>query len=130
MASEKPVFQKLGLKSTHKAAKLTIPREFEKMLGETGVKFSRTLAEGDFDFILGFYESQKELKGDLPKIKRALAKKTGMAWVCWRKGNITDLSRDGIRSLVEGTGLDTVASCSINDDWSSLKLMYPKAERT
>ena len=83
---------------------------------------------GEVDFLLGFYEEQKALRADIAKIKRSMAP-SGMAWVCWRKGNRTDLSRDVIHAMAEDLGLETVSSVSIDEDWSALKLMFPKAQR-
>ena len=129
MASTKPVFQKLGLKPTHRAAKLRVPADAAKSLGAVpaGCRFEARLS-GAFDFILAFYESQKEFDSELPKLKKSLAK-SGMAWVCWRKGNVTDVSRDTIAAEVASVGLETVSSCAIDDHWSALKLMYPKDQR-
>jgi hypothetical protein len=129
MPSTKPVLQKLGLKPAHRAAKLNVPKEVEKALGNPppGCKFEEGLS-GEFDFLLGFYDSAKELKGDFRKIKKSL-KKSGMAWVCWRKGNVSDLSRDALSALVDDAGLEAVSLCAVNDDWSAAKVMYPKVER-
>ena len=129
MPSAKPVYQKLGLKPTHRALRLSVPKSILPVLGPApeGATFARS-ATGSFDFILGFYESIKELKADLTKISKCLAPK-GMVWVGWRKGNVTDLSRDLIHELVGNYGLEAVSSCAIDDDWSALKLMFPKANR-
>jgi len=129
MASAKPVFQKHGLKPAHRAAKLYVPTDAAKSLGPVPAEYKLGSAlSGQFDFILSFYEARKAFETELPKLKAAL-KKSGMAWVCWRKGNVTDLNRDSIAVLVESSGLETVSSCAIDDNWSALKLMYPKDQR-
>jgi predicted DNA-binding ArsR family transcriptional regulator len=130
MLSNKPVYLKLGLKPSHRALKINhVPSHVEKDLGmpPEGVKFEKSLA-GEYDFIIGFYESIDDLKGDLERAKKIL-KKSGMVWVCWRKGNVTELSRDVIWKIGEDFGLESVSSCSINDVWSALKFMYPKDQR-
>ena len=129
MASTKPAFVKLGVKPEHRAAKLHAPADAEKSLGQApeGCRLAASLS-GTLDFILAFYESEKALKAELPRIRKALPG-TGMAWVCWRKGNVTDLSRDTIALLAQSEGLEAVSSCAINDNWSALKLMYPKEQR-
>jgi hypothetical protein len=128
-ASTKPVYQKLGLKPAHRACLLRLPAGMDKKLGKApeGVTFAKTLS-GELDLVLGFYETAKALKGDLPKLHKTLAS-SGAAWACWRKGNVTDLSRDLIAALADEAGLEGVASCAIDDDWSALKLMRPKSER-
>jgi hypothetical protein len=87
-ASTKPVFQKLGLKTVHRAAILGMP---------SGVKLENSF-RGEFDFVLG-------------KRRKALTP-SGMAWVCWRKGGVTDLSRETIRASGEAVGLESVAELS------------------
>ena len=126
-ASAQPVFNKLGLKPDFKAAVLHKPKTVD--LGKTpaGCSLAAKLGAG-MDFLLGFYESEKALQAELPKLSKALTP-AGMAWVCWRKGNVTDLSRDVIHGIVEPVGLETVSSISIDDEWSALKLMRPKDQR-
>jgi hypothetical protein len=125
--STKPVFQKLGLKPAHRATILSVPPDVK--LGKTpaGAKFEKSF-RGEFDFVLGFYESQKALEADLAKARKALTP-SGMAWVCWRKGGVTELSRETIWAAGEKAGLESVASCAIDDAWSALKLMFPKSQR-
>lgn len=125
IASTKPVFRKLGLKPAHRATTLGVPSGVN--LGKAPAKFEKSF-RGEFDFVLGFYESKKALEADLAKIRKALTP-SGMAWVCWRKGGVTELSREVIWSSGEAVGLESVASCAIDDDWSALKLMFPKSQR-
>lgn len=127
--STKPVLQKLGLKPTHRAAVLRAPKGAAEALGKPpkGFAFAAKLGKG-MDFVVSFYESEKQLVTDLPKLKRAIAP-LGMAWVCWRKGNVTDLGRDSIAALGEDAGLEGVSSVSVSADWSALKLMHPKSKR-
>jgi len=129
MPSTKPVYQKLGLKPSHQAVHLHVPGDVRKALGNlpSGCRVGEDLDTGT-DFVLGFYEAAKVLTTDLPRIRKAL-QPSGMAWVCWKKGNVTDLSRDSIAAAAEKAGLEGVASCSIDDSWSALKLMYPKDQR-
>ncbi len=126
LTSTKPVFQKLGLKPSHRATTLRIPSDVK--LGTAPAKFEKSF-RGEFDFVVGFYESKKMLEADLAKIRKALMP-SGMAWVCWRKGGVTELSREVIWAAGEAVGLESVASCAIDDDWSALKLMFPKSQRS
>ncbi len=126
-ASPKSIFQKLGLKSFQNAIILHLPKGLDLGTLPAGSKIQSTLA-GPHELILGFYESTRELKADLPKLKKALTK-TGAAWVSYRKGGATELSRDSIWSLVGDFGLEGVGMISIDDDWSGFKIMHPKAER-
>lgn len=124
-----PIVEKLGLKPGFRALMLNVPENLRKQLEKvpTGTKLESRLT-GEFDFIHCFFESEKEFVKQLSKLKQSL-KKSGMLWVSWRKGNATDLSRDSIRALAEKNGIETVSSCALDDDWSALKLMYPKSLR-
>jgi len=126
-ASTRPLVQKFGLKPAHKAVILHAPEHFTLGKVPAGVALQKKLGS-DFDFIVAFFEKAADFKAELPKIKSAM-KKSGMAWICWMKGNKTDLSRDEIWRISETKGLETVSSISIDQDWSALKLMYPKAMR-
>jgi hypothetical protein len=124
----KPIIQKLGLKSNHKAVFLHIPKDVAPALRtRKDIPVSNRLS-GECDFLLGFYDSSQELTADLSKIQKNLSK-SGMAWVCWQKGNVTDLSRDSIWRLARSAGLARVSSCAIDKNWSALKLMFPKDRR-
>jgi hypothetical protein len=128
MASTKPVFMKLGLKPIHRATTLRVPGDVKLGRPLAGVKFEKSF-RGEFDFVLGFYESKKALAIDLAKIRKALAP-SGMAWVCWKKGGVTELDRETIWSSGEAAGLESVSSCAIDDSWSAMKLMFPKSQRS
>src|SRR5437773_1421522 len=126
--STKPLIQKLGLKSNHKVVFLNVPKAVTPVLKTPqDIQISNRLS-GEFDFLLGFYDSSEKLKADLSKVSKSLSK-SGMAWVCWKKGNLTELSRDSIWRLAKSAGLEGVSSCAIDNKWSALKLMFPKNKR-
>jgi len=126
-ASKNPVFQKLRLKPRHRAIVLHLTEGVAIGKCPVGAKIEKRFA-GAFDLILGFYESAKELKSDLPRIKKALTK-NGASWIAYRKGGGTDLSRDLVWNLAGDFGLDGVSMISIDNEWSGFKLMHQKAER-
>jgi hypothetical protein len=125
MASQLPVFKKLGLKEDHRAAIINAPSGFKSP--------TKTIANprlsGEFDLILFFAFDSSDLHKKLPSLKKII-KRDGRIWVAWQKGKVTDLDRDGIWKIGEGIGLDSVASCSLDDRWSAMKMMFPKAQRS
>ncbi len=129
-SSKMPILQKLGVKPQNRIAILNSPKGYTNVLSKlpAGVSFATRLAGEPFDLVQGFYEDQKALKKDLLKLKKAIHP-TGKIWVCWKKGNVTDLNRDTIWELGEKVGLDSVASCAVDEEWSAMKLMLPKSER-
>jgi hypothetical protein len=95
--SQRPIARKLGIKSGNRVAVLHAPKGYTSTLGKVPADASLTtrLAGESFDLVQAFYEDQRTLKVDLPKLKKAIHP-MGKIWVCWRKGNVTDLNRDSI----------------------------------
>src|SRR5947209_3082297 len=110
-SSQRPVIQKLGIKTGNRVAILYSPKGYTSILSKVpaGVTLTTRLAGDAFDLVQAFYEDQRALKADLPKLKRSI-EPDGKIWICWRKGNVTDLSRDLIRQSGEKAGLEAVAS--------------------
>ncbi|MGE0632478.1 MAG: hypothetical protein AB7O96_08730 [Pseudobdellovibrionaceae bacterium] len=129
-ASKSLVAKKLGIKPGNRIAVLHSPKGYTSILAKLPAEVSMTtrLAGEHFDIVQGFYEDQKSLKADLRKIKKSILP-SGKVWICWRKGNVTDLSRDAIWEMGNEIGLDAIASCAIDDNWSAMKLMLPKKQR-
>ncbi len=123
------LLQKLGVKDGKDAVFLHVPPDVQSQCAAipTGANVSQQLGKAH-DIIFTFYESSKELKKELPQLKQAI-KPSGMIWVCWRKGNMTDVSRDLIWQLGEECGLSSVSSIAVADGWAAMKLMYPKLRR-
>jgi hypothetical protein len=128
--SQRPIAGKLGIKSGNRVAILHAPKGYTSALGKipADASLATRLAGEPFDLVQAFYEDQRSLKADLPKLKKAIHS-SGKIWVCWRKGNVTDLSRDSIWAIGNEVGLESVASVAIDDDWSALKLMFAKSKR-
>lgn len=121
--SQKPLTQKLGIKTGQRIALLHSPKGYTSILGEVPPEVTVTtrLAGEPFDLIQAFYEDQKTLKTGLRKLKKFVNPK-GKIWVCWRKGRVTDLDRGAIHGISEKSGLDSVAECAIDADWSAMRL--------
>lgn len=128
-ACSSTLLQKLGVKDGKNAAFLHVPADVQSSCTSVpqGAQVSIQL-ENSHDLIFSFYESSRDLKRELPQLKVAL-KPSGMIWVCWRRGQVTDLNRDLIWQLGEECGLHAISSISIDEGWSAMKLMYPKHDR-
>src|SRR5688500_2423343 len=99
-ASSKPIVKKLGIKPGNRIAILYPPRGYTAISGKlpTNVILTTRIAGDAFDLIQAFYEDEKSLKLDLKKFKAAILP-NGKIWICWRKGNVTELSRDSIMEI-------------------------------
>jgi hypothetical protein len=70
--------------------------------------------------------------GDKLECCRAAIKPDGMIWVSWPKkssGVPTDLSDVVVRDTALPLGLVDVKVCAVDETWSGLKFVIPKAER-
>jgi hypothetical protein len=67
----------------------------------------------------------------LPLLKEEI-EQNGMIWVSWPKKASkisSDVSEDLIRSYALETGLVDIKVCSVNEEWSALKLVIPLKHR-
>ncbi|HET6318850.1 MAG TPA: hypothetical protein VFG86_20535 [Chloroflexota bacterium] len=118
--SEKPILQKLLLKSGHRAAVLNAPPSYQSTLQQ--IPNVHQELDGAFDFIHVFATRREELLRDGPKWRAALAP-NGLLWLSYPKGKAvkTDLNRDVVRVSLHEVGLETVSQVSIDDVWSALR---------
>ncbi len=132
-SSPTPLFKKLGLKDQFQAGLIHAPTSYHSLLGlppEWTIQWSSIGAE-PLDFIHLFTNQMAELESILPTAKKSL-KKTGMVWVSWYKksaGLPSALSDQIVRETALALGLVDVKVCSIDDQWSGLKLVYRLKDR-
>jgi cell division protein FtsI/penicillin-binding protein 2 len=126
--SSTPLFKKLGLKDGMNTKFINPPKgyinQFKKDVDIIG-------SEAPFDFIQLFTNSSGEYFNELPLLKKQL-KKNGIFWVSWYKkasGKKTELTEDMIRNYALETGLVDVKICSVDEDWSGLKLVFRLKDR-
>lgn len=131
--SATPLPRKLGVKAGQRVAWLSAPRHFDDLVGDLpgGVTVLRALRP-PVDLLVQFTTISAELARRLPKLRDAIFP-DGTAWVAWPKrssGVATDVTEDVVRDLALSIGLVDVKVCAIDDTWSGLKLVVPKAQRT
>jgi hypothetical protein len=124
-----PLIKKLGIKEGFRCFYSHAPADYPRMLGTlpSSVKVER-LPSGEFDFIHAFFENTKSFQAELPKLRDRL-KKSGLLWISWRKGKVSDLSEDVVRRIALEWGLVDVKICAVDEIWSGLKLVYRLKDR-
>jgi hypothetical protein len=124
-----PLTKKLGIKEGFRCFYSHAPADYPRMLGTlpSSVKVERLLS-GEFDFIHGFFANTKSFQAELPKLRDHL-KKSGLLWISWRKGKVSDLSEDVVRRIALESGLVDVKVCAVDETWSGLKLVYRLRDR-
>jgi hypothetical protein len=79
-----------------------------------------------------FCTARDDLTRRLTALRTSLAH-DGYVWVSWPKKSAkvpTDITEDVIRSVALPLGFVDVKVCAVSDEWSGLKLMIRKSERT
>lgn len=130
--SGKPLSQKLGLKPGFCIFVDGAPKDYRKLVGAwpNGATLV-TKASGKLDAIHMFAIEAKGLAARLSKYRDAIAP-DGMIWVSWPKkssGVATDLSDVVVRDTALPLGLVDIKVCAIDEVWSGLKFVIPKAQR-
>jgi len=116
----KTLFEKMFLKSGYTVALLNLPKELESELYAT--QKADTTLTGQYNFILGFYSKEQELKKEATKLKDSLLP-NGLLWIAYPKNKAmeTDLNRDILHTLMQQQGLDGVSLVSLNPTWSAMR---------
>jgi hypothetical protein len=127
-----PLPAKLGVRAGQRVAWLSAPRHFDALVGDLpgGVTVLRALRP-PLDVLVQFATVRRELARRLPKLRDAVFP-DGAAWVAWPQrssGVDTDVTEDVVRELALPAGLVDVKVCAIDETWSGLKLVVPKAQR-
>jgi len=114
------------------------PDGFAETLGDLPDGVSpRPLArdKNQFDVIVCFARSSKELARDLPSLPARLHP-TGGLWIAWPKksamklsGLATDLTEAEVRARGLATGLVDNKVCAIDDTWSGLRFVVRVVDR-
>jgi hypothetical protein len=132
-----PLPRKLGINPGAHLGLCRPPAGFDETLGELpdGVVVRPVGRGGQFDVIVCFCRTSKELARDLPGLPARLAPSGGL-WLAWPKktartssGLATDLTEGEVRARGLATGLVDNKVCAIDDTWSGLRFVVRVADR-
>ena len=129
--SGKPVVQKLGIKPGFCIFVSGAPKTYDALVGglPDGAKIIARL-KAPLDVVHLFATKAAGLANKLSGCRDAIAP-DGMIWVSWPKkssGVATDLSDVAVRDIALRLGLVDVKVCAIDETWSGLKFVIPKAQ--
>ena len=130
--SGKPLSQKLGLKPGFRIFVDGAPADYRDIVGQwpDGAKLV-TQPKSPLDLVHLFARQATGLATKLSRYRDAIAP-DGMIWVSWPKkasGVVTDLSDVVVRDIALPLGLVDIKVCAIDEVWSGLKFVIPKAQR-
>jgi hypothetical protein len=140
-----PLPKKLGIKSGTRLGLVGAPDDFAETLGELPDDvFPRRVGRGQkqkdqFDVIVCFARSSKELAGELAALLARLDPRGGL-WIAWPKKMTkksasksallpSDLTEAEVRARGLATGLVDNKVCAIDDTWSGLRFVVRLAAR-
>ena len=127
--SEKPLFQKLGIREGFRIIAINPPAGYMNILPEHVI--SAKALKGSFDLIHFFIREEKQLISQFPHLKMHL-NPSGSLWISWPKKSSsfkTALDENEIRSIGLKNGLVDVKVCAVNDIWSGLKFVLRLKDR-
>lgn len=108
------------------------PEGFERALEPLpdGVRL-RNQARGPVDIVLFFATRRSELERRFGALARAVAPSGGL-WVAWPKSTArvaTDLNEKVVRDVGLARGLIDTKICAVDEVWSGLRFVVPRADR-
>jgi hypothetical protein len=130
--SGKSLTQKLGIKPGFCIFVSGAPSDYGALVGPLpdGAKIISRL-KAPLDMAHLFATKVTGLAGKLETYREVIAP-DGMIWVSWPKkssGVVTDLSDVAVRDIALPLGLVDIKICAIDETWSGLKFVIPKAQR-
>lgn len=128
--SKTPLIKKLGINDGMRLHLVDVPKHYFQLLGPLP-KDVHLADKPPYDFIHFFVNGIAMLENSLLLMKNEITQ-DGMIWVSWHKkssGKHSELSEDIIRDTALALGLVDVKVCSIDEDWSGLKLVIRRSLR-
>lgn len=128
--SDTPLIKKLGIRENMRLHLVDVPDNYHGLLGSfpDGVVIAE---DPPYDFIHFFVNTIAALENGLILMKNEIAS-DGMIWISWHKKSsdqYSELTEDFIRDTALPLGLVDVKVCSIDENWSGLKLVIRKIYR-
>ena len=130
-----PLAKKLGLRAGTRMVLKGAPAGFRELLGELpeGVELIDAPAAGvEADILHIFTNSRDGLFRELDDARHAITQ-DGAVWVSWYKKAAklpTEITEDTIREAALPLGLVDVKVCAVDEQWSGLKLVIRKENRS
>jgi hypothetical protein len=126
-----PLWKKLGLKPGLTAQLVGAPTGWSVSDEPAGVEWVDE-SHPAADLVVTFIRSAAEVSPLLETLGERVYP-AGMVWVAWPRkaaGHVSDVDESLIRDTALGLGLVDVKVAAIDSDWSGLKLVWRKTNRT
>ena len=109
-----------------------LPEELAPTLDATVRIRTDLRARGPYDVVIAFVRSEAELARRFEQARAQLAQAGGL-WVAWPKQSsalATKLRESHVRAFGLSTGLVDNKVCAIDEDWSGLRFVVRRRDRT
>ena len=130
-----PLARKLGIEEGHRVATLGAPAHFRGLL-EPLPKGARVRADlrgrGSYDVLVVFVRSERELRDRFERARARLESDGGL-WVSWPKRSsplATTLRESDVRTFGLSTQLVDNKICAVDEDWSALRFVVRRRDRS
>jgi hypothetical protein len=127
-----PLLKKLGIKEGMKVQLVHAPDRYAEWL-DHDIQSQLVEKKEVPDLVHLFTTCNKDFERDMQALQAVYKANTSVViWVSWYKksaGIPTDITEDTIRNYALQHGLVDIKVCAVNDQWSGLKLVVPKAKR-
>ena len=132
---EKPLYQKLGIKDGFKSGVIGFDGDYNQLIRSIlpVLRYSdfNLLTDENYNFIHIFTNDLTVLQNSMKWLKTRIVS-NGMIWYSWYKSSSKkqkNVNEGVIRDTALALGLVDIKVCSINSDWSGLKLVIPIKNR-
>lgn len=128
-----PLVRKLGIKAGMTLALVDPPEHYWDLLVAAPDDLTiLDVSTPGLEFVHVFVRERKGLAERLKMLRASIAQ-NGMVWVSWPKkasGVATDVTGQVVRDAGLAAGLVDVKVCAVDETWSGLKFVIPRADRS
>lgn len=126
-----PLVRKIGVREGHHLTLVGAPVGWAIEGLPKEVRISQDRTETGADVVIAFFSDFATLQRELPSLVHTIVS-DGAIWVAWPRragGHRSDITDNGIRTVVLPIGLVDVKVAALDDDWSGLKMVWRKERR-
>ncbi len=128
--SETPLARKLGIKAGHRVTLIGAGREWSIPDLPEDVRVSRRRG-ASADVVVAFFRDAASLDREIASLSNTITP-DGALWIAWPRkasGHVSDLTDNVVRNAALPLGLVDVKVTALDQDWSSLKMVWRKELR-
>jgi len=129
--SGSPLVKKLGIKANHRVTVIGAAREWTVPDLPASVRLNRRRDATTSDVVIAFFREGASLEREIAALSKSITT-DGALWIAWPRkaaGHRSDITDNVVRAVVLPLGLVDVKVAALDDDWSSLKMVWRKELR-